>query len=171
MQFQVPQFIEIEDKIVGPLTLKQFIYIAIAALASFLFFFLFELWLWLIITVVVGTLASSFAFIKVNGRPFIILLVSAVKFTWQPKFYIWKKEETKELLPNLPDIKVVREKEAQIKPLENLWDKLNTTTQPIKLREKGGLKIFNRIKEPVEQFEVQRKLTGERRVYKRVDYR
>ncbi|TSC61742.1 MAG: SsrA-binding protein, partial [Parcubacteria group bacterium Athens0416_74] len=28
MQFQVPQFIEVEDKIVGPLTFKQFVFIA-----------------------------------------------------------------------------------------------------------------------------------------------
>jgi len=28
MQFQVPQFIEVEDKIFGPLTFKQFVYMA-----------------------------------------------------------------------------------------------------------------------------------------------
>ena len=28
MRFQVPQFIEVEDKIFGPFTFKQFIYIA-----------------------------------------------------------------------------------------------------------------------------------------------
>ena len=34
MQFQVPQFIETEDKVVGPLTLRQFMYIAGAGAAS-----------------------------------------------------------------------------------------------------------------------------------------
>jgi hypothetical protein len=28
MQFRVPQFIDIEDKLFGPLTFKQFIYLA-----------------------------------------------------------------------------------------------------------------------------------------------
>ena len=28
MRFQVPQFIDIEDKIFGPLTFKQFVYLA-----------------------------------------------------------------------------------------------------------------------------------------------
>ena len=28
MMFSVPQFIDVEDKIIGPLTLKQFIYLA-----------------------------------------------------------------------------------------------------------------------------------------------
>ena len=48
MQFQVPQFIETEDKIVGPLTLRQFLYIGAAGLLSFLLFFVLKIWFWFI---------------------------------------------------------------------------------------------------------------------------
>ncbi len=171
MQFQVPQFIEIEDKIIGPLTLKQFFYLAGAALLSFFLFFLFEFFLWIILTAVFGIIAASFAFIRYNGRPFIITLLSAAEYLWQPKFYVWKREATKEQLPSLPEIKKVRSQQAQQKPLENLWNKLSTTTQPIKARERTGLNMFKKMREPAQIYEVQKKSTGERRIYKRVDYR
>ena len=50
MQFQVPQFIETEDKIVGPFTLRQFIYVAGAGLGSVILYFSVATWLWLILT-------------------------------------------------------------------------------------------------------------------------
>ncbi|MDP3880779.1 MAG: PrgI family protein [bacterium] len=169
MQFQVPQFIEIEDKIVGPLTLKQFAYVAVGALFSFLLFFVFEFLLWLIFTAFIAFIAVSLGFLKYNGRPMIVMIFAALEYMWRPHFYVWKREDTQQTLPSLPEISRVRKSEEQKKPLENLWEKLNTTTQPIHMREKGGLNIFK--KEPVQQFEVQRKATGERRVYKRIDYR
>jgi hypothetical protein len=59
MQFQVPQFIETEDKIIGPLTLKQFFYVAAAALVSFSLFFVLATWLWLLITIILGGVAVA----------------------------------------------------------------------------------------------------------------
>jgi len=45
MQFNVPQFIETEDKLIGPFTLKQFLYLAAGgALLVFAWYFL-RLWL------------------------------------------------------------------------------------------------------------------------------
>jgi len=40
MQYQVPQFIEVEDRIIGPLTLKQFLYLAFAGAILFVLWFL-----------------------------------------------------------------------------------------------------------------------------------
>jgi hypothetical protein len=90
MQFQVPQFLDVEDKIFGPLTLKQFLYLAGAAGFSFILFFVVEEWLWITFTVVLGTIASSLAFVKYNGRPLIYSLLYAIKFAWQPKMYLWR---------------------------------------------------------------------------------
>ena len=45
MRFEVPQFIEIEDKIFGPFTWKQFVYLAGGVgLAAVIFFSLCHLW-------------------------------------------------------------------------------------------------------------------------------
>lgn len=92
MQFQVPQFVDIEDKIIGPLTLKQFLYLmgGLAALA-FLWFYL-KLGLFIIIAIPVALLSLTLAFYKINGRPFIYFLGAFVIYMVKPKLYLWKKD-------------------------------------------------------------------------------
>jgi len=92
MKFDVPQFIEVEDKIIGPLTLKQFLYIgAGAGLLAMLWFFL-KLGLFIAIAIPVGLLCGALAFYKVNGRPFISFLGSWIKYLRKPKLYLWRKK-------------------------------------------------------------------------------
>ena len=90
MQFQIPQFIEVENKIVGPLTLRQFLYLAGAGAFSFIFYFVLEIWLWLLITAIMGAIAISLAFIKYNGQPLPRIAWMAFSFFWKPKFYLWQ---------------------------------------------------------------------------------
>ena len=96
MQFQVPQFIEIEDKIFGPLTIKQFIYLAGGVGASIV------LWLYIpykIISVIlilpVVALALALAFYKTNGKSFLDILEAAFYYYIGSKLYIWRKEPKK----------------------------------------------------------------------------
>src|SRR3989344_7974537 len=91
MQYQVPQFIDVEDKIVGPLTLKQFIYIAIAFIIDFILFFTLQMWLWFIIASCIGGVAVALAFVKFNGRSFGILLIAALSSFWKPRTSTWQK--------------------------------------------------------------------------------
>ena len=86
MQFQVPQFIETEDKIIGPLTLRQFIYIAIGATISAILFFVLQPWLWLIVTFVLMATSVSLAFIKINGRSMSVFAQSAFGYIWSPNY-------------------------------------------------------------------------------------
>lgn len=94
MRFQVPQFIEVEDKIFGPLTLKQFIYIAGGGGLSFIIYAALGN-LTLAILPIVLIMAASFmlAFYKVNNRPVIGVIESAVKYWLGGKLYVWKKED------------------------------------------------------------------------------
>jgi hypothetical protein len=101
MQFQVPQFLDIEDKIFGPLTLKQFLYLAGAGAISFVTFFAFETWFWIAITSIATLIAIGLAFLKFNGRPAIFYLFSAIKFAWRPKMYLWKYVAPETVAPNL----------------------------------------------------------------------
>jgi len=91
MQFNVPQFIEIKDKIIGPLTMRQFLYIlaGIAALGGLWFFI--ELWLFIIITIPIAIFCLMLAFYKFNGRPFIYFVGSAINYLMKPKLYLWKR--------------------------------------------------------------------------------
>src|SRR3989344_9132943 len=104
MQFQVPQFIETEDKIIGPLTLKQFLYLGAAGFMVFLLYFILELWLWIIIAGVMLLTSATLAFIKINGRPIIVFLKSALNYVWNPKIYIFKTRAPKPKEIKLPDI-------------------------------------------------------------------
>ncbi len=95
VKFEVPQFIDIEDKVFGPLTFKQFIYLAGAAgLSVVIWFFIPKILAVLLIAGVAG-LGFALAFYKVNDRPFVGFLETALKFFLSKKLYIWKKEPRK----------------------------------------------------------------------------
>lgn len=94
MQYQVPQFIETEDKIIGGvLTLKQFLIIAAAGGLSFLFYFIFASLAWILLTSVVGIIAVFTAFVKIQGRPVPTIVAAAFSYYWQPRFYLWQSEK------------------------------------------------------------------------------
>ncbi len=94
MRFQVPQFIEVEDKIFGPLTLKQFIYLVGGGGLSFMTYALLGSLLFSALPIIVIMSASSaLAFYKVNSRPLIGVIESAFKYYFSNKLYIWKKAE------------------------------------------------------------------------------
>lgn len=93
MKFQVPQFIEVEDKIFGPLTFKQFIYsVGGVGIAVMLFLFLPK-FLAVITALPVVLFAAALAFYKVNGKPFVYMVEAFAKYALTNKLYIWKKTE------------------------------------------------------------------------------
>lgn len=93
MKFQVPQFIEVEDKIFGPLTFKQFIYVAGGIGLDVILFIFLPKFLAIIISLPIVLFAAALAFYKVNDKPFINMLEAFVKYALTSKLYIWKKEE------------------------------------------------------------------------------
>lgn len=95
MQYQVPQFIEIEDKIFGPLTLKQFLYLAGGGGACLALFTLLPLWLAIPLMLPIAGFAAALAFYQVNGRPFIHSVEHAFSYFFGSKLYLWKQREPK----------------------------------------------------------------------------
>ena len=93
MQFQVPQFIEVEDKIFGPLTLKQFIYLAGGAGLCFIIYEFINILIAVPLILIVAAFSAAMAFYKVNNKPFINVVESAFKYFFTTKLYIWKKED------------------------------------------------------------------------------
>lgn len=92
-QYQVPQFIEVEDKIFGPLTLKQFIYLAGAGGLALLCFTLLPLLLALPLAGLAGGIGAAFAFYKVNGRPLVVAAEHAFSYVMGNKLYLWKQRQ------------------------------------------------------------------------------
>ena len=95
-QYQVPQFIDIEDRIIGPLTLKQFLYLAFGGAVLFATWFIFKFYIWIIIAVPVTAVALAFAFIKINDRPFVYFFLSFINYHLKPKLYIFSIKPKKE---------------------------------------------------------------------------
>jgi hypothetical protein len=97
MQYQVPQFIDVEDKIFGPFTFKQFIYmIGGIALSYVLYRFIPSLIFSAVPIIVVLTFSAALAFYRVNNRPFINVLESAFRYSVGSKLYLWRKDDKKQ---------------------------------------------------------------------------
>jgi hypothetical protein len=110
MRFQVPQFLEIEDKLFGPLTFKQFIYIAGSiGIAVVLFMFLPNFIAFLLSAPVVA-FGVALAFYKMNDKPFISVVEAFIKFHTSGKLYLWQKEE-----------KVPTAANREAKPIEQVY--------------------------------------------------
>jgi hypothetical protein len=92
MRFEVPQFIEIEDKIFGPFTWKQFVYLAGGIGIAVVTLFTMPKIVFALIGIPAGTLALLLAFYPVNNRPFSTFLEAAVTFYNNHKVYHWRKK-------------------------------------------------------------------------------
>ena len=107
----MPQFIEIEDKIIGPFTWKQFLYLAGGVGGSVMAWLFIPKIIAVVLIAILMGLSAALAFYKYNKRPFIILLESWVNYTFRSKLYIWKKRESSPQEPSLEE-----EAEALINP-------------------------------------------------------
>ena len=95
MQFQVPQFLDVEDKIIGPFTIKQFLYLAGGAGISYMAW-RFIPYVGLFLAIGVVALTGALAFYKFNNKPFVYLIESAFNYIKSTRLYVWKRREKEE---------------------------------------------------------------------------
>jgi hypothetical protein len=95
MQFQVPQFLEIEDKIFGPFTFREFAYLAGGAGLCFVLYKLLGLFWGAIPMLLIAGFSLALTFYKPNNKPFINMIEAGFKYFSQSKLYIWKKHAGK----------------------------------------------------------------------------
>jgi hypothetical protein len=95
MRFQVPQFIEVEDKIFGPLTFKQFIYIAGSVGIAIVLFVFLPTFLAILISIPIVVFGAMLSFYRMNGKPFIEIVEAFIRYSLGGKLYLWQKEEKK----------------------------------------------------------------------------
>jgi hypothetical protein len=93
MQFEVPQFIEIEDKIFGPLTWRQFLYVGGGGLMTAVIFLTLPLIIFIIIGLPIAGLSFALAFYPVNNRPFSHLLEAIYTFFTRQRIYHWQQKK------------------------------------------------------------------------------
>jgi len=68
--FAVPQFIDVENKIFGPITTRQFILVMIAGMLDFIFYKLLYFNAFIFLSVPITGIFCIIAFLKINGMPF-----------------------------------------------------------------------------------------------------
>lgn len=169
MQFQVPQFIEAEDKIIGPLTLKQFLFVAAGGAICLLGYFFLQFWLWVPVAIIAIVVSASLAFIQINGRPLPTIVAAAIGFYWNPRFYLWKQNN---LTRQTAEINISGVPKRTLKfGIDNLWEKLKTSKNPVPEREVNlQPSILDRAKSSKERFEIMRKISGEQEAGHQVDF-
>jgi small-conductance mechanosensitive channel len=110
-QFTVPQFIDVEDKIFGPITVRQFLILIVAGLILFMVFRFADTALFVLCSIVIGGFALVLAFVKINGQAFHYFLLNVVQTIRKPKLRIWDKRYTRQELLEFakPQEKIERE--------------------------------------------------------------
>lgn len=92
--YKIPQNVDLEDKIFGPLTLKQFLIAMGAGTATFISFTLFYTALPILFwatTTVAWIVAVAFIFVRPNDQPFSKFIFSFIWFATKPSRRAWKR--------------------------------------------------------------------------------
>lgn len=112
MQFHVPQFIEVENKIFGQLTFKQFVYLLGGGGMIFVAYTILPFFLTILFGIVVAPLSIGLAFLKIQGKPLIDVIQNGARHFLSGRLYLWKKPtyrkkeatQKKEQIPYLPKL-------------------------------------------------------------------
>lgn len=91
MQFKVPQFIDVEDKLFGPFTFKQFAYLGGGAGLVYMIFRFLPGFIAFLVAIPVVLFSLALTFYKINGKPFIFIVNAWLNYKMQNKLYLWKK--------------------------------------------------------------------------------
>ena len=106
MQYKVPQFIEVEDKIFGPFTLKQFSYLAGGFGLSIIVWRTFAgTWYMYLILCPVIAFSLALTFLKPNGKPFIFLVQNFLFYILRPKKLFWRTPSVSDSKENVAKAK------------------------------------------------------------------
>jgi hypothetical protein len=110
-QFTVPQFIDVEDKVIGPLSVRQFVIVLVDLGLVFACYKLFDFSLFLFSSIIIVMVGFTFAFIKINGAPFHYFLLNLFQTLKRKHLRVWNKAIELDQVDIMPVYK-----EAKAKP-------------------------------------------------------
>jgi len=116
-QFTVPQFIEREAKILGPVTVRQFIICLVGFGLGFLAYKLADFSLFIFLAILIVIVFGTFAFVKINGRPFHYFLLGFIKTYKRPAVRVWSKDTRKYSLKSKTSSQQTTEQKEKAKEL------------------------------------------------------
>ncbi|MDO8600274.1 MAG: PrgI family protein [bacterium] len=130
-QYQVPQFITVEDKIFGPFTLRQFIYLIAGLGIVVIFWNVFEMVAFIIFSIPIASLSVSLAYLKVNEQPLAKVILNGFHYFVRPRLYIWKKKR-----PELITGEAAKKATAPVGLTKLTESKLNDLAWSLDIKEK-----------------------------------
>lgn len=88
----VPQFLDVEAKIIGFITARQFLIMLAVLLIEFV---IYRIFLNIVFVLMFGIpilgIGLIFAFAKVNGQPFHFIALNYIQTFWKPRLRVWDK--------------------------------------------------------------------------------
>ena len=97
-QFETPQFIDREAKVIGPLTFKRAAYLGIPLAIIFALYFVMaadNFVLFVGISILLEGGGVALAFIKLEGKSIPEMIMNALFFLVRPKTFVWERGNTK----------------------------------------------------------------------------
>lgn len=91
MMFSVPQFIDVEDKIAGPLTWRQLLWMIGMGITLLVTYNTIGSVGFFIIAVPIVLLFSALAFYRPQGQPLIVFLYHGITYFFRPKVAVWER--------------------------------------------------------------------------------
>jgi hypothetical protein len=143
-QYKVPQNVESEDKILGPLSLKQFIYAIIGLGYGFLTFAIFQqvILIWIIVGLPPMLFMLALGLYQREDQPLETYVLAVAQYFARPKVRFWQKEPIAEVFkveptPPKPQLKRrdPREVRSQLSQLANLVDTRGWETKQPEVQE------------------------------------
>lgn len=93
-QFTVPQFIDVEDVIMGPVTTRQFVIFLVDGLILFIAYKLATFPLFIVFLAIFGGGGLVLAFVRINGQPFHFFILNFLQTLMKAPLRVWNKELT-----------------------------------------------------------------------------
>jgi len=144
MQYKVPQHVDIEDKVIGALTIRQFVIVLIGVgvigLLKVVMVAPLDILFWPI-AFVLGAGIGAIAFAKYGDQNMEVFLFSAIKTFINPRKRVWQKEPYKpeEHKDEKPVQKAEEPKDSRI----NIADAEGSLERLAEVVDSGGYSIFD----------------------------
>ncbi|MDD5083870.1 MAG: PrgI family protein [Candidatus Moranbacteria bacterium] len=91
MLFNVPQYIDVEDKVAGPLTVKQLLWMIGMVAVLMILWNIYDPLAFFIAAVPVVCIFVALAFYRPYNQPLIVFIGNAILFIVRPKVYVWDR--------------------------------------------------------------------------------
>lgn len=95
--FVVPQFIDVESKIIGPISARQFVIIAVTLGVCFIWYRFFPSYIFIPMILICGAVGGGLAFAKVNGQSMHYFVLNLIQTLKRPRLKLWFRTQVKKI--------------------------------------------------------------------------